>query len=129
MDTHLHSIPKRAQFAKQSVLLHGWANRHFTEDRQAIRLIHQKMSANYKEGSLKPWEPVDGSDTDMTSKEYSARYFTPVQHANGDSNVQFSPLVDPYGHLKCALNSNLVHTAMNEVAYYQYVPLRCRQSE
>lgn len=129
MDTHIRSIPKRAQFAKQSVQLHGWANKHFIEDRQAIRLIYQKMSANYKEGTLRPWESDNTASEHETSQEYSARYFTPVQYTKGEPSVQFSHLVDPHGHLKRASNSNLIHTAANDVAYYQYVPGYRRQSQ
>lgn len=71
IETYTFSIPRRIQFAKQSVVLHGWANKHFAEDRQAIQTVHQKMSANYKEGALKGWDQPNTSDSDLMSREYS----------------------------------------------------------
>lgn len=122
------SIPRRVQFAKQSIVIHGWANKHFVEDRQAIEAIHQKMSANYKEGTLKPWDGLNTADSDMTSKEYSNRYFTPIQHANGELSIPFGSNVDPYQHLSRAATSNMVHLPTNEVGYYQYIPIHRRKS-
>ncbi|EIM79096.1 uncharacterized protein STEHIDRAFT_116800 [Stereum hirsutum FP-91666 SS1] len=121
-------LPRRVQFAKQSVVIHGWGNKHFVEDRQAIEAIHQKMSANYKEGTLKPWDGLNTTDSDMTSKEYSNRYFTPIQHANGELSIPFGSNVDPYQHLSRAATSNMVHLSTNEVGYYQYIPIHRRKT-
>lgn len=123
----LHSIPKRAHFAKQSVLLDGTGNEHFSEDIRAIRLIHQKLSANYKEGALKEWGGTEGQDGTIHTHEYGARYFTPKQFVNGELPIPFSSTVDPYGHLSRAGSSNLVHLPGNDVAYYQHIPMHRRQ--
>ncbi|EIM86971.1 uncharacterized protein STEHIDRAFT_157257 [Stereum hirsutum FP-91666 SS1] len=122
-------IPRRVQFAKQSIVIHGWGNKHFVEDRQAIETIHQKMSANYKEGTLKAWDVINAVDSNMTSKEYSNRYFTPIQHANGEPSIPFASNVDPHHHLTRAATSNMVHLPTNEVGYYQYIPMHRRKSD
>lgn len=127
--THRRSIPRRVQFAKQSIVIHGWGNKHFVEDRQAIETIHQKMSANYKEGTLKAWDVTNAVDSNMTSKEYSNRYFTPIQHANGEPSIPFASNVDPHHHLTRAATSNMVHLPANEVGYYQYIPMHRRKTE
>lgn len=129
MKTYTYSIPRRIQFAKQSIVLHGWANKHFAEDQQAIQAVHQKISANYKEGSLKGCDVPNASDSDLTSREYSNRYFTPIQYAEGEHNISFPPVVDPHGHLSRAATTSMVHLPSNSVAYYQYTPLYRRKSE
>ncbi|EIM85433.1 uncharacterized protein STEHIDRAFT_112011 [Stereum hirsutum FP-91666 SS1] len=93
------------------------------------RIIHQKMSASYKEGTLKAWDIINAVDSNMTSKEYSNHYFTPIQHANGEPSIPFASNVDPHHHLTRAATSNMVHLPANEVGYYQYIPMHRRKTE
>lgn len=87
-----------------------------------MRLVHQALSANYKDGALQPWITTDENSSEGPVSDFSVRYFTPTQYSHNAPEVPFSPLVDPYGHLAGAITPGLVHTASNEVEYYQYIP-------
>lgn len=121
---YVYSIPNRALLSKQVIELVGFGNPDFLSDIRAIQLIHQRLSASYKEGILLPWAP--GDEFGVTSITASCRYFTLREHAGRTPRIPFSPLIDPRGHLNRALNPKIVHTVDNEVDYHQYINTNAR---
>jgi len=50
--------------------------------------------------------------------EISNRYFTPCKEVPHEPEIQFSSDVDPYGNLKQAAGSSLIHCEENVVQYF-----------
>jgi hypothetical protein len=98
---------------RQYVTLSGMGQEKFNSTIKSIVAIHDFFRLKLKEGAMAPWTPV--SYQGYPALTFSCRYMS----RKGDGPiVELNEEVDPRGLLSHA-SHDLIHTAMNNVGYYE----------
>ncbi|RXW19797.1 hypothetical protein EST38_g6060 [Candolleomyces aberdarensis] len=107
------------KFIRQSVKITGFGNEDMLQCIKQIEAVYLKMSNQFKEGSLEPWQPSIFEEN--AALDASTRYFTPANHSTAGDTVDFAPHVDPDGRLRDLMETEYVHTTDNRVDYMELV--------
>jgi hypothetical protein len=105
---------------RQSVTITGWDGQLFGDSVESILAIYAIFNVGFCEGKLDPWQPKQFLGKDAL--ELWNRYFSPRRRLLDPRSVPFHELIDPeavLSNIEARENETLVHTAENEVKYYE----------
>ncbi|KAK7035549.1 hypothetical protein VNI00_011842 [Paramarasmius palmivorus] len=105
-----------AKHVQQRVVLTGLNTPTFDKAIQGLMRIDDHLRSNIREEGTLDFLGEQGSHTTL---EVSNRYFTSKRVAKNEDHIPFSSVLDPKGILEEMRGESLIHTAENQVEYYE----------
>jgi hypothetical protein len=108
---------KTVKYMRQAVTLAGFHSHKFNMAMENLCFIHSILAKEVKGDASNSWFP--GNFCGEPTITCSNRYFISSTSASATSSQPFDSLVDPNGILASLASDKLVHTASNQVQYYE----------
>lgn len=109
-------LPKHLRSLRQSILVSGLGLEQFEQYTKAIMSIRQVLDGHLAAGMLQEWTP--STENGYLCLDFSNRYFSTNEEADGRSTFPLSKDLDPFGILAKAAGKG-VHTEDNTVMYFE----------
>jgi len=104
---------------RQGIMLTGLGTHKFKAALESILAIHAMFARQVAGNQLQKWTP--SAFRSYRTVGIWNRYFSQPREAMAMPTIPFLPALDPHGILASSNKGNLLHTADNQVLYFQRV--------